>query len=155
MKQLRVYADTSVFGGCFDDEFSPESKKFFEEIRESKFILVVSETTLIELNRAPDFVQKILTELPAENVERMNFSEEISLLRDAYVEAKIVGPESRADAEHIASATVADVDFVVSWNFKHIVHYDKISGYQSVNLMKGYREIRIYSPKEVVEIERE
>ncbi len=40
--------------------------------------------------------------------------------------------------------------FVVSWNFKHIVHYEKIAGYQAVNLLNGYKEIRIYSPKEVV-----
>ena len=52
-------------------------------------------------------------------------------------------------------ASVADVDFVVSWNFKHIVHYEKISGYQAVNLMGGYKEIRIYSPRELVESEEE
>jgi len=45
---------------------------------------------------------------------------------------------------------VADVDFVVSWNFKHIVHYEKIIAYHAVNLMNGYKEIGIYSPKEVV-----
>ena len=58
--------------------------------------------------------------------------------------------QHQADAEHIASASVAEVDFVVSWNFKHIVQFEKIAGYQAVNLLNGYREIRIYSPKEVV-----
>jgi len=66
-----------------------------------------------------------------------------------------VTQSSRSDAEHIASASVADVDFVVSWNFKHIVHYDKISGYQAVNLLNGYRQIRIYSPREVIENDEE
>jgi len=50
---------------------------------------------------------------------------------------------------------VAEVDFVISWNFKHIVHFEKIAGYQAVNLMNGYKEVRIYSPKEVVESEEE
>ena len=150
MKQFRVYADTSVFGGCFDDEFAEESKLLFADIKAGKFALVISATTLGELGRAPDYVQKVLTELPPEGVETIEFCDEIALLRDAYLKAGIVGSENKADAEHIASASVADVDFVVSWNFKHIVHFEKISGYQAVNLMNGYKEIRIYSPKEVV-----
>lgn len=151
MKQLRVYADTSVFGGCFDDEFAEESKSFFADIKAGKFILVVSSTTLGELDRTPQQVQKVLAGLPAENVEIIEFSDEVVSLRDAYLDAGIVGPEGRADAEHIASASVADVDFVVSWNFKHIVHFEKIAGYQAINLINGYKEIRIFSPKEVVE----
>jgi len=69
--------------------------------------------------------------------------------------AGILEPESSADAEHIASAPIAGVNFVVSWNFKHIVHYERISAYQAVNLMNGYREIRIYSPREVVNYDEE
>ena len=54
MKKIRIYADTSVFGGCFDDEFSEDSKAFFNDIKSGKFILIVSSTTLRELNKAPD-----------------------------------------------------------------------------------------------------
>ena len=150
MKRFRVYADTSVFGGCFDDEFAEESKLFFADIKAGKFVLAISATTLGELERAPDYVQSVLAELPSEQVEVIEYCDEIARLRDAYLEARIVDSENKADAEHIASASIADVDFVVSWNFKHIVHYEKISGYQAVNLMNGYKEIRIYSPKEVV-----
>jgi len=155
MKQFRVYADTSVFGGCFDDEFAEESKSLFSDIKAGKFVLVISSTTLGELERAPDYVQKVLTELPSENMEIIEFCDEIARLRDAYLEARIVEPAAKADAEHIASASVADVDFVVSWNFKHIVHYEKIAGYQAINLINGYKEIRMYSPKEVVENDEE
>lgn len=150
MKKLRIYLDTSVFGGCFDDEFAEESKSLFEEIKNGKFKLVISGTTLGELNNAPEYVQRVLAELPVEHVELVEYSDEIAMLRDEYIKAGIVGKSCRADAEHIASASVAGVDFVVSWNFKHIVHYDKISGYQAVNLLHGYKAISIYSPKEVV-----
>lgn len=150
MKRLRIYVDTSVFGGCFDDEFSEESKALFEHVKNGKFILVISPTTLRELDNAPEEVQRVLADLPPETVEIMEYSENIGFLRDAYVDAGVVGSASRADAEHVASASVADVDFIVSWNFKHIVHYEKISGYQAVNLMNGYKPIRIYSAKEVI-----
>ncbi|MBF0472247.1 MAG: hypothetical protein HQK91_03525 [Nitrospirae bacterium] len=151
MKQFRVYADTSVFGGCFDDEFSEESKAFFDEILKGKFILVISTTILRELNDAPDYVQKILKQISTEMIEFIEYSDEIAELRDAYIKAEVIGVSHKYDAEHIATATVADVDFVISWNFKHIVHFDKIRGYQAINLLKGYKPMLIYSPKEVIE----
>jgi predicted nucleic acid-binding protein len=150
MKKFRIYLDTSVFGGCFDDEFAEESKELFEQIKNNKFKLVISSTTLGELDKAPEYVQKILTDLPATNIEIIEYSSEISLLRDEYIKTGVVRKSSKGDAEHIASASVAEVDFVVSWNFKHIVHYDKIIGYQAVNLLHGYKSINIYSPREVV-----
>ncbi|MGR3310183.1 MAG: hypothetical protein ACUZ77_05345 [Candidatus Brocadiales bacterium] len=150
MKKPRIYADTSVFGGCFDEEFSEESKALFEDIKTGKFMLVVATTTLRELDNAPDYVQRILADLLPETVEVINYSNEIGFLRDAYLEVGIVGDTCKSDAEHVAAASVAGVDFIVSWNFKHIVHYEKISGYQAVNLLNGYKPICIYSPKEVV-----
>jgi hypothetical protein len=150
MKRFRVYADTSVYGGCFDEEFARESQAFFEAVRTGRFTLVVSPTVLAELQRAPEQVRRILAGLPPHALEMIDFSDDIRLLREAYLSANVLGAEHQADAEHIASASVAEVDFVVSWNFKHIVQFEKIAGYQAVNLLNGYREIRIYSPKEVV-----
>jgi len=152
MKTLRVYADTSVFGGVFDEEFTQESRGFFEEIKTGKFTLVISHTVVDELSKAPDRVKNVLAELPPENVAFAQFSGKIESLRDAYVKAGVVDAAAVLDAEHIATASVYDVDFVVSWNFKHIVHYDKIAGYQAVNLLNGYKPISIYSPKEVVDL---
>jgi len=149
-KVFRVYADTSVFGGCFDDEYAEASRQFFEQVRNGTFRLVVSDTTLLELTQAPEQVRRILAELPPENVEHVQLFRETQELRDAYIAQGVVGPASARDAEHIAAATIADADLMVSWNFKHIVHYEKISGYQGVNLLKGYRAIRIHSPSEVI-----
>lgn len=150
MPDLRVYADTSVFGGCLDDEFSEASVQFFKLVESGRFRLVISDTTLVELQQAPAEVRMVLLALPPEHVERIGVDETVEALRDAYLAAGIVGPASARDAEHIAAATIADVDMVVSWNFKHIVHYDKIGGYQGVNLLRGYSQIRIYSPLEVI-----
>jgi hypothetical protein len=148
---LRVYADTSVFGGCLDDEFAEESRAFFDEVRRGRFVLVISPTTLGELNDAPEDVQRILRDIPEANVETASGGQEVFDLRDAYVAAGVVGIGSKADAEHVAAASVAGVDMIVSWNFKHIVHFEKISGYNGVNLLKGYSAVRIFSPREVIE----
>ena len=139
-RSLRVYADTSVFGGCSDDEFKSESARFFEEVRQKQFILVVSKNVrLDELELAPDQVRGVLAGLPAEQVELVNTSAESVELRNAYLEAGVVGPASTNDAAHIAVATTSSVDLVVSWNFKHIVHFEKIGGYEGVNSLRGYR----------------
>ena len=149
-RPLRVYADTSVFGGCFDVEFKDESVRFFEEVRLGQFVVVVSNVTLDELELAPDPVRGVLAGLPPEQVEIVSTSPESNCLRDAYLGAAVVGPASSNDAAHIAVATVSNVDLVVSWNFKHIVHFEKIGGYEGVNTLRGYRSPRIYSPREVV-----
>ena len=149
-KKLRIYLDTSVFGGCFDEIFSEPSKKLLAELRSGKFCLVISETTVKELEAAPDDVKDILNSIPKDHLELIEHSEEIYLLRDAYIEAKVVGKSSLLDAEHIAAASVANVDLIVSWNFKHIVHFDKIRGYHGINLIHGYSQVAIHNPKEVI-----
>jgi hypothetical protein len=149
-ESLRVYADTSVFGGCFDVEFETESVRFFEEVRQGRIVVVISNVTLDELELAPEAVRAILADLPPPQVEIVSTSPASDALGNAYVEAGVVGPASSNDAAHIAVATIANVDLVVSWNFKHIVHFEKIVGYEGVNSLHGYRSPRIYSPREVV-----
>ncbi len=67
----------------------------------------------------------------------------------AYITAGVIPAKMRADAQHIAIATVARVDVLVSWNFKHIVNLQRIHGYNSVNLRKGYPTLEIRAPREV------
>jgi hypothetical protein len=82
-------------------------------------------------------------------------SAEAIQLRDAYLEAGIVGPASRDDAQHVALATVLNCWTIVSWNFRHIVHARKIPMYNGVNQIHGYTEIAIHTPSEVIDYEDE
>ena len=70
-------------------------------------------------------------------------------LADAYQARKILTPKFYDDGLHIALATIAEADVLVSWNFKHIVHFDKIRLFNAVNLEYGYKPLQIYSPREV------
>ncbi len=71
-------------------------------------------------------------------------------LQQAYLDAKIVTPQMAVDALHVSLATVAECAMIVSWNFRHIVHFRKIRLYNAVNALNGYREIAIHSPYEVI-----
>ena len=150
VRRARVYADTSVIGGCLDDEFADESRALLAAAREGQFILLLSDLLAAELERASPEIQEILADLPAESLEQVVSDEESARLRDAYLKARVVGARHAADAHHIALATVCRADLLVSWNFKHVVHWEKIRGFNAVNLREGYPAIEIRSPKEVV-----
>jgi hypothetical protein len=150
MVRLRVYPDTSVFGGCFDDEFGEASREFFRRVAAGTFLVVLSDTTLLELQAAPERVRRVVVDLPPEMVRIVRNSAEVRVLRDAYLAAGVVAESARRDAEHVAAATVGDVDLLVSWNFRHVVNYARIDGYNGVNLLHGYRAVRIFSPREVI-----
>jgi len=76
-------------------------------------------------------------------------SDEALDLAAVYEWRGILAPRFRNDMLHIALATVADVDIVVCWNFRHVVRFEKIRLFNAVNLELGYKPIQIHSPREV------
>ncbi len=150
MARLRVYVDTSVFGGADDEEFAAPSRRFFEFVNKGLFTILVSPHTEAELEGAPEDVRAMLAGLPPEYVETVRLGAEVEALADAYIDAGAVGQKWRGDALHVAAAAVAGADLVLSWNFRHIVHYDRIRKFNEVNLAKGLGVLDIRSPMEVV-----
>ena len=149
MKILRVYIDTSVVGGCFDHEFAPWSNGLVRDFEEGSFLPVVSEVVAAELEFAPEAVKAKWDEILQLAPELLEVTEEATVLTASYAEHGALPPKFRNDMLHIALATVADVDVLVSWNFKHIVRLDKIRIFNAVNLELGYKQLQIYSPREV------
>ena len=146
---VRIYADTSVYGGVFDDEFQKASNCFFDAIREKRFQLVVSDIIRREIAVAPEPVLSLFNEMLI-LAEVAEVTEDALHLRSAYMKEGILGPRWVDDALHVAIATVSRCDMIISWNFKHIVHFNKIPLYNAVNTLHGYNNILIYSPLEVI-----
>lgn len=146
----RVYIDTSVIGGQFDKEFSRDTIPFFEAVTNRQFIILISDLLIAELLRAPRHVREFPATIPAVQLERIKLTEAAAELADKYILAKVVGQTSRADCQHIAMATLARADVLLSWNFKHIVNLDKIRGYNGINYQLGYPMIEIRTPKEII-----
>jgi len=152
--RVRVYADTSVFGGVFDPEFDEASARFFAQVRAGLFQLVVSAVVADELADAPASVRSLFDEvLPL--AELVPVSAEAVALQEAYLNANIVTSNWAEDALHVALATISRCDLIVSWNFEHIVHFQKIPRYNAVNVLLGHRAIAIHSPSEVMPDEKE
>lgn len=148
-KAIRVYVDTSVIRGCLDEEFRTASIRLFNRSRGGDAVLVVSDTTMAELASAPQAVRNVLEDLPEECLELIHQSTESEELADEYIRQAVVSRRMLVDAQHIAVATVARVDVLVSWNFRHIVNLDRIHGFNAVNLRAGYPLLEIRSPLEV------
>jgi len=111
--------DTSAIGGCCDPEFQEWSLGLLRDFQSRTFLLLLSELT------------------------------EAANLADAYLNHNILPHNFLNDDRHIAIATVAGADLVASWNFKHIVHFEKIQRFNAVNIEMGYKSILVFSPREV------
>lgn len=142
----RIYADTSAIGGCEDPQFAVYSRRMIELAHHGKLLLLLSAVVIEELEDAPASVRQVLSALPPASVEAVAISPEVLQLRDAYVNAGILAPEWMGDATHVAAASVARADAIVSWNFKHIVRLDKIKAYNRINQRLGYPELTIITP---------
>jgi len=149
MKVLRVYIDTSVVGGCFDEKFSLWSNRLVADFQSGRYVPVVSAMVATELELAPEAVRAKFDEILQLEPEFLDLTEEAAALARVYFEHGALLLKFQNDLLHIALATVANVDVLVSWNFKHIVRLEKIRIFNAVNLELGYKALQIHSPQEV------
>ena len=147
---MKFYVDTSVWGGHEDEEFEEWTVPSFEQARQGKFSIVLTDLTLRELVPAPERVRRLTETIPDQFLELATLTEEAELLATRYISEGVLTPKFESDAQHIAMATLLKVDSLVSWNFKHMVNFFRIKQYNSINLKFGYQTIDIRTPKEVI-----
>jgi len=147
---VRLYLDSSVFGGYYDKEFSQWTIPLIESIRAGNHVAVISDLTLKEIEPAPANVKDLLNEIIELDAELVTGNEESEELASHYLKEGALTVKSTEDANHIALATLHNVSALISWNFKHIVNLNRIRLFNSVNLKYGYNAIEIRSPMEIV-----
>lgn len=150
MQRMRVYLDTSVLGGCFDAEFRNASQQLMEAVCNERILPLVSEVLVRELKEAPANVQELFLRIMQYNVERLDVSNEAAQLHEAYLQTGVVAARYADDALHVALATVARADVLVSWNFKHLVNPIRVRAFNGVNAAQGFGPIVIMTPSDIV-----
>jgi predicted nucleic acid-binding protein len=145
-KKISLYLDTSVIGGYFDKEFEKDTKLLFEKIKAGKYNVFISDLVEDELEKAPENVKNLLNNF---KFQWLKITSDCKILADEYIKEKVVGATSRDDCMHIATATINNIDILVSWNFKHIVNVERIRGYNTINFKYGYKQLEIRSPKDM------
>jgi len=148
----RIYVDSSVVSGVFDHhlpERVEQAKRFWQSVVDGRIRIVASDVLDREVRDAPLYVQEFFDDLPESQIEQVVSTDESDNLAERYIAENVVGESSLNDCKHVALATLAEADVLVSWNFKHIVRLNKIYRYNGINKMLGYREIEIRTPEEV------
>jgi len=150
----KIYIDTSIVGGYFDDEFSTDTHALFKRLENKEVIFMISSVLQQELQKAPNNVRELLDKYNSDCFEYIELTKEAIDLAEKYIDEKVVGKTSADDCRHIALATINKADVLVSWNFKHIVNLDRIKGYNGVNLKYGYSVMEIRTPKELLNYDK-
>ncbi len=143
-----------MYGGCFDPEFEDDSRQFFREVAEGRYVLLFSPTVVRELADAPVRLKQVLDKLPRQCLELTQQSEEVRDLVRAYIEFGVVSRPFVSAGEHVASATVAGADLAVTWDYKHILQVKKIMAYEAIDVLRGYTPPRLASPSQLVQVQK-
>ena len=72
----RIYIDTSIVGGYFDEEFKEATRMLFQRFENKEIKFVVSELLDLELIKAPLHVRELLFNYPSDYFERVDLTEE-------------------------------------------------------------------------------
>lgn len=155
MKKLKLYLDTSVWNFAFADdapEYMEATLEFFRLVRWGRFEIYTSETVLIEVEDAPEKRRRQIAALLGEvKPERLELHAEIERLAKLYLKKEALPKRSIYDAYHVAFATYHNLDFLLSWNFKHLANMTRRNKLNAVNLAEGYRQpLEIHTPLEVL-----
>ena len=143
---LRVYVDTSVFAGCEDEKFRSReaSRRLFERFRAGDMTLVLSPVVASELESATEAARIVLGTVPREHTEFLEPSSEAEELADRYIDGGAVDAAMRQVAPHVAFATLARVDVLASWDYKHLLNFYRLRRFHSVNRELGHPHLEIH-----------
>ena len=150
MSVLTLYLDNSIVGGYFDAEFEEATRLLWRLEEEGRCRFVASVVTQQEVIQAPPAVIELFAKTFPDNSSLLDLTLRAEGLAKAYVESGIVTSKYVDDARHVAIATTHGIGILVSWNFRHLVNYQRESGFNRINLENGYPTIRIISPLELV-----
>ena len=154
MKKLKLYIETSTWNFIYADD-APEkqavTKDFFAALQKGGYEIFVSNVVLLEISRAGEVVRKRLEGL----IERyqpllLESSQEAKKLAELYVQRGVIPANKFEDALHVGIATVAEMDALVTWNYKHLANFRKAEYFYGINLEQGYsKRLEIITPMEV------
>ena len=157
---VSVYLDTSVINFLFADD-APEMKDitvdFFNNfISKGVYKTFISEFVLQEILQTNDLKKreallKVITDYDIDLVEIADYTA-IDNLADSYISNEVIPEKKKFDALHVACAVIHNIDYLVSWNYKHLANVNRERKIASVNLNNNYlHTIRIITPLELID----
>jgi predicted nucleic acid-binding protein len=145
MHTISIYLDTSVIGGYYDPEFMADTRALWRLREAGRVRFVSSQMVIDEIVEAPMQVRALFGSAFATK-DVIAARDEMEALAAAYMSQKVLPPKYANDAQHVGVCSVARIDFLVSWNFKHLANARREAGFNAVNLLQGYPPVRMVAP---------
>lgn len=155
MKKEKIYLDTSVISFYYADD-APEkmeiTRKFFAELQKGEYEVYISVLVLQEIAGCSSKRQAELSDvIQAANAKILDITDEVESLAGQLVAEGVIPVKYDEDALHLAVGIFYEVDYLASWNFKHIVKVKTKRMVTSIAIREGYKGIQIITPTEVIE----
>lgn len=155
---MKLYMETTVFNYYFDTQRDghDDTVRLFDEIRAGMHEAYTSGYTIRELNVAPEPKRSKMLALIKEygiSVLDIDSTDESDRLAALYVESKIIPERFLMDGAHIAIASIRNLDYIISYNFKHINRAKTKLLTARINCQYNYGATLICTAKEVLDDE--
>jgi predicted nucleic acid-binding protein len=154
MKKTNIYLDTSVISYLDQPERGEkyqETHMLWQQIKQGEFDVYLSDVTIEEIGECGnDKYERLVYYLDEIDYTRLETTEEIKKLAREIINRGFLTSKSYDDCMHIAHATVANCENLLSWNFKHLVTVRTINGVREINIFKGYPIINILAPSAMI-----
>ena len=145
-----------MFNYYFDvgREGHSDTIQLFQDILAGKHEAYTSDYVTFELQKAPEPKRSKMLGLIMEfNIKVINIDSEIDDLADLYIARKAIPERYQFDSSHIAAATVRGLDYVLSYNFRHINRAKTKLLINRINSENDYGAVVICTAKEVLDDE--
>ena len=154
MRKPKIYLETTMFNYYFDAdrEAHADTVALFEECAAGKYDPYTSDYVIEEIDDAPEEKrEKMLALISRYSITILAAADETDILAGRYISEGALPRGSLTDARHIAIASINDLDYVFSLNFKHINKVKTKTMTGLINTCEGYKPIIIASPMEVID----
>ena len=155
---MKIYLETTVFNYYFDTNLDGHADvvRLFDSILNGEHEAYTSEYVEAELEKAPEPKRsKMLSLIEQFDIQSLPASDEIRRISNLYIAGGALPPSSLFDSRHIAVAAVHGLDYVVSYNYRHINRAKTKLLTAKINSAEGYEPVVICTAKEVLEDEQD
>jgi predicted nucleic acid-binding protein len=156
----QVYLETSFFGACVSTRHDARSR-YWREVSNDwwrsqarKHELFISAEVVAELS-VPDYPCREAALDMLRGLTMLEVTPEVLGLADILIREKVMPGPVAGDAVHLATATVHGMDYLLSWNVKHLANPNKRAHLATVCLRFGLMPPEVLTPDLLEEADNE
>ena len=147
-----VYLETSFFSFYHDERPQSARRRQITQdwwnIERHRYELVTSYVTLVE-TAEPVYPTWEQVHAMASKVALLQNTPDISGIVQVYMDHSLMPAGDTADAIHLASASFHGVDYLLTWNCKHLANANKYEHIQAIHLRLGLMTPMLITPEQL------